>query len=81
MTASRRSDGDDDRPCGTCGGERVLIGDATDRHGERTDDEVPCPDCSDDRDYRELDEPEDLTPLERWWPATSPPADRSALDE
>lgn len=35
-----------DEQCGTCGGEGVLVGDAVDRRGERTDEVVACPDCT-----------------------------------
>lgn len=34
--------------CETCGGDGVLIGDVADARGERIDDEVPCPDCTEE---------------------------------
>lgn len=55
--------------CPTCQGDGVLITDAIDKHGERTDEIIDCPRCSLD-DYRELDDEreDDLGALERWWP-------------
>ena len=49
----------DNSTCETCGGEGVVIGDAADARGERTDDEQPCPDCRDqDSEYDERDDAE-----------------------
>jgi len=41
-----------DDTCETCNGDGVIIADAIDTHGERVDDEMPCPDCG----PNELDE-------------------------
>jgi len=60
--------------CETCGGDGVLIGDAVDANGERTDEVVDCPDCTVD-DFRELDDTDDeKAPLEKsFWHSLAGP--------
>jgi len=54
--------------CEVCDGEGILIQDGEDQRGNRVDEVIDCPACTVD-DFRELDEePEDLGPLEHWWP-------------
>lgn len=50
-----------DDPCETCDGTGVLIGDTTDGRGQRTDYQMPCPDCG----PHEPDDYEHETELER----------------